>query len=285
MKQLIYGLPVIALRGTTILPEMIVHFDVSRTRSIKAVEAAMLKEQKVFLVTQKDPENENPGLLDLYKIGTVAYIKQVVKLPKDVLRVLVEGVSRAELLRLERENPYLEGQVGIIEEEDIEDHNVKEAILRNIKESFHAYCMESGKVSKDLAAQIMKIDDAKHLVDQLCINLPMPYEDQQKLLGALTLYERYGILEGMQKQAGRGQEYVKADMQGTACPYQREGGVYLDQQIGSQSTDQQIDYILPFIARDDPEKQAYKDGNREGESSLCHIYLEFVIACHGVIVR
>ena len=94
MKQLIYGLPVIALRGTTILPEMIVHFDVSRTRSIKAVEAAMLKEQKVFLVTQKDPENENPGLLDLYKIGTVAYIKQVVKLPKDVLRVLVEGVSR-----------------------------------------------------------------------------------------------------------------------------------------------------------------------------------------------
>lgn len=197
MKQLIYGLPVIALRGTTILPEMIVHFDVSRTRSIKAVEAAMLKEQKVFLVTQKDPENENPGLLDLYKIGTVAYIKQVVKLPKDVLRVLVEGVSRAELLRLERENPYLEGQVGIIEEEDIEDHNVKEAILRNIKESFHAYCMESGKVSKDLAAQIMKIDDAKHLVDQLCINLPMPYEDQQKLLSALTLYERYGILEGM----------------------------------------------------------------------------------------
>ena len=89
----------------------------------------------------------------------------------------------------------------------------------------------------------------------------------------------------MQKQAGRGQEYVKADMQGTACPYQREGGVYLDLQIGSQSTDQQIDYILPFIARDDPEKQAYKDGNREGESSLCHIYLEFVIACHGVIVR
>lgn len=76
-------------------------------------------------------------------------------------------------------------------------------------------------------------------------------------------WRKNGILEGMQKQAGRGQEYVKADMQGTACPYQREGGVYLDQQIGSQSTDQQIDYILPFIARDDPEKQAYKDGNRK----------------------
>lgn len=89
----------------------------------------------------------------------------------------------------------------------------------------------------------------------------------------------------MQKQAGRGQEYVKADMQGTACPYQREGGVYLDQQVCCQSTDQQIDCILPFIAGDDSEKQAYKDGSREGEPSLCHIYLEFVIACHGLIVR
>lgn len=114
MKEMIYGLPVVALRGTSILPEMIVHFDVSRPRSVKAVEAAMLKEQKVFLVTQKDLEKENPGLLDFYKVGTVAYIKQIVKLPDDVLRVLVEGLSRGELLRLERENPYLEGQIGIL---------------------------------------------------------------------------------------------------------------------------------------------------------------------------
>ncbi|MFQ8689084.1 MAG: endopeptidase La, partial [Blautia sp.] len=197
MKQLVYSLPVVALRGTTILPEMIVHFDVSRGRSIKAIETAMLKEQKVFLVTQKDPEKENPGLLDLYKIGTIAYVKQIVKLPKDILRVLVEGVCRGELLRLERENPYLEGQVGAIEEEELDNANAKEAILRNLKESFHSYCMESGKISKDLVAQIMKIDDARHLVDQLCINLPMPYEAQQKLLSALTLYERYSILEGM----------------------------------------------------------------------------------------
>lgn len=117
MKEMIYGLPVVALRGTSILPEMIVHFDVSRPRSVKAVEAAMLKEQKVFLVTQKDLEKENPGLLDFYKVGTVAYIKQIVKLPDDVLRVLVEGLSRGELLRLERENPYLEGQIGIFEED------------------------------------------------------------------------------------------------------------------------------------------------------------------------
>ena len=197
MKEMIYGLPVVALRGTTVLPEMIVHFDVSRSRSVKAVEAAMLKEQKVFLVTQKDLEKENPGLLDLHKVGTVAYIKQIVKLPDNLLRVLVEGISRGELLRLERENPYLEGQIGIFEEEDIENKNVKEAILRNIKEKFHVYCVESGRISKDLAAQILQIDDAKHLVDQLCINLPLSYEDQQKLLNAVSLYERYTILEGM----------------------------------------------------------------------------------------
>ena len=194
---MIYGLPVVALRGTSILPEMIVHFDVSRPRSVKAVEAAMLKEQKVFLVTQKDLEKENPGLLDFYKVGTVAYIKQIVKLPDDVLRVLVEGLSRGELLRLERENPYLEGQIGIFEEEDIENKNFKEAILRNIKEKFHLYCVESGRISKDLAAQILQIDDAKRLIDQLCINLPLGYEDQQKLLNAVGLYDRYTILEGM----------------------------------------------------------------------------------------
>ena len=197
MKEMIYGLPVVALRGTSILPEMIVHFDVSRPRSVKAVEAAMLKEQKVLLVTQKDLEKENPGLLDFYKVGTVAYIKQIVKLPDDVLRVLVEGLSRGELLRLERENPYLEGQIGIFEEEDIENKNVKEAILRNIKEKFHLYCVESGRISKDLAAQILQIDDAKRLIDQLCINLPLGYEDQQKLLNAVGLYDRYTILEGM----------------------------------------------------------------------------------------
>ena len=91
MTQPINTLPAIALRGTTILPEMIVHFDISRERSIKAVEAAMLRRQEIFLVTQKDPETENPGISDLYRVGTIAYIKQVVKFPHDLLRVLVEG--------------------------------------------------------------------------------------------------------------------------------------------------------------------------------------------------
>ena len=115
MTQPIEILPAIALRGTTILPDMIVHFDISREKSTKAVEAAMVKDQRVFLITQKDPETENPGIPDLYQVGTVAFVKQVVKLPQDVLRVLVEGYDRAELLSLEQEKPFLIAEISVIE--------------------------------------------------------------------------------------------------------------------------------------------------------------------------
>ena len=103
MEEVTKVLPAIALRGTTILPDMIVHFDISRAKSIRAVEEAMLGDQKIFLITQKDPDTEVPGLLDVYKIGTIAVIKQVVRMPKDVLRILVEAERRAELLNFEEE--------------------------------------------------------------------------------------------------------------------------------------------------------------------------------------
>ena len=90
MENPIQTLPAVALRGTTILPGMIVHFDVSRERSVKAIEAAMLQDQRIFLITQKEMGKETPGLLDLYQMGTIAYVKQVVKLPQNLLRVLVK---------------------------------------------------------------------------------------------------------------------------------------------------------------------------------------------------
>ena len=116
MENPIQTLPAVALRGTTILPGMIVHFDVSRERSVKAIEAAMLQDQRIFLITQKELGQETPGLLDLYQMGTIAYVKQVVKLPQNLLRVLVEGTKRAELLSLSQEFPYLEGEVCPVEE-------------------------------------------------------------------------------------------------------------------------------------------------------------------------
>ena len=195
MKQPISILPAIALRGTTILPDMIVHFDVSRERSIKAIEAAMLHDQKIFLVTQKDPEVEKPELSELYQVGTVAYIKQVVKLPHDLLRVLVEGIERAELLGLEQEEPFLKAETALFEPDGAQyTKSLKEAMFRSIQELFQRYCMESGKISKDLAAQIMNITELKELISQIAVNIPLTYQNKQKILEAVSLENQYEVL-------------------------------------------------------------------------------------------
>ena len=195
MKQPISILPAIALRGTTILPDMIVHFDVSRERSIKAIEAAMLHDQKIFLVTQKDPEVEKPELSELYQVGTVAYIKQVVKLPHDLLRVLVEGIERAELLGLEQEEPFLKAETALFEPDGAQyTKSLKEAMFRSIQELFQRYCMESGKISKDLAAQIMNITELEELISQIAVNVPLTYQNKQKILEAVSLENQYEVL-------------------------------------------------------------------------------------------
>ena len=155
-------LPSIALRGTTILPGMIVHFDVSRERSIKAIEAAMLHDQKIFLVTQKDPEVETPDASGVYQVGTIAYIKQVVKLPQNLLRVLVEGIGRGLLVKFEQEFPFLRSEITPVDEESIQmPEALMEAMHRSLKELFHRYCMENGKISKELVTQILNIEHAR----------------------------------------------------------------------------------------------------------------------------
>ena len=195
MTQLIQILPAIALRGTTILPDMIVHFDVSRERSVKAIEAAMLHDQTIFLITQKNPEIETPGIGDLYKVGTVAYIKQVVKLPHNLLRVLVEGKSRAELLNIEEEEPYLKAEItGFESDAQHYSESVREAMYRSIRTLFHRYCMDSGKISRELAAQILNIQDIEELISQIAVNLPLSYQNKQKILEAVTLEEQYEVL-------------------------------------------------------------------------------------------
>ena len=188
-------LPAIALRGTTILPGMIVHFDVSRERSVKAIEAAMLHDQKIFLVTQIDPEVETPDLAGVYHVGTIAYIKQVVKLPQNLLRVLVEGTGRATLVKFEQEFPFIRSEITPVDEEEMQmPESVMEAMHRSLKELFHRYCMENGKVSKELVAQILNIDNVEELVEQIAVNIPLSYQNKQKILEALTLEERYEVL-------------------------------------------------------------------------------------------
>ena len=196
MSDLIILMPAIALRGTTILPDMIVHFDISRIKSVKSVEEAMLHDQKVFLVTQKDAEKEEPGLEDVYKIGTIAVVKQVVKLPKGVLRVLVEGLERAELVNFEPREDMLEAEIMPFEEngEETLSGNEAEAVARNLKEIFAVYCQESQKISRELMLQILDLTDVEKLADQIAINLPMPYEQRQQVLEAVELRSRCEVL-------------------------------------------------------------------------------------------
>ena len=161
-------LPAIALRGTTILPGMIVHFDVSRERSVKAIENAMLGDERVFLVTQKDADIEAPDLSQVYRMGTIALIKQVVKLPHNLVRVLVEGRERAELDRFLYMDPYLYAEVALVEEEESEDYvpALADAMKRTLRELFHHYSKESGKISKELVSQILNIEDLKEDFEQ-----------------------------------------------------------------------------------------------------------------------
>ena len=196
MTNPIQVLPAIALRGTAILPGMIVHFDVSRERSVKAIEAAMLNDQKIFLVTQKDPEVETPEISDLYHVGTIAYIKQVVKLPKNLLRVLVEGTERAELLSFSQEAPFLESEVSVLSAEDEEEYPpaVREAMCRSLRELFQQFAGESGKVSRELVNQILSIENLEELVEQISVNLSLSYQNRQKLLEAVSLRDRSELL-------------------------------------------------------------------------------------------
>ena len=155
----------------------------------------MLHDQKIFLVTQIDPEVESPDLAGVYHVGTIAYIKQVVKLPQNLLRVLVEGTGRATLVKFEQEFPFIRSEITPVDEEEMQmPEPVMEAMHRSLKELFHRYCMENGKVSKELVAQILNIDNVEELVEQIAVNIPLSYQNKQKILEALTLEERYEVL-------------------------------------------------------------------------------------------
>lgn len=187
------SLPMVALRGLTIMPEMIVHFDVSRERSIAAIQQAMLEEQEIFLVAQKSIETENPGQDDVYETGTVASVKQLIKLSKKVVRVLVEGKNRAVLKKIEETDPYLRAEVEVLEEQEItipDDLNA-EAMMRGLKEIITEYAAKNGKISKESVAEILDITDLKRLVNEVAANIPLKYKDQQELLEELDFWSRY----------------------------------------------------------------------------------------------
>lgn len=175
------------------MPEMIVHFDVSRECSIAAIQQAMVEEQEIFLVAQKSIETENPGQDDVYEIGTVASVKQLIKLSKKVVRVLVEGKNRAVLKKIEETDPYLRAEVEVLEEQEItipDDLNA-EAMMRGLKEIITEYAAKNGKISKESVAEFLDITDLKRLVNEVAANIPLKYKDQQELLEELDFWSRY----------------------------------------------------------------------------------------------
>ena len=298
MSDLIQILPVVALRGLTILPDMVVHFDVSRERSIKAIEQAMLREQKVFLVTQKDTQVEEPGPEDLYRIGTIAIVKQVIKLPHNIRRVLVEGKERGELSHFEQEEGCLEAEVIRFEEEDLEYlvPSCKEAMVRNLVETFQQYCRENGKIGKDLERQISEMTDLQRLMSQITINIPLYYEEKQKLLEAVSLSDRYELLcllmnheiEIMQFKKEL-QEKVKAKVDKNQKEYLlREQLKVIREELGEDTTGTDADHFMELLGKLKASKEVkekiekeitrFKNiGNNSSESAVLRGYIETML--------
>ncbi len=195
MGELEIKLPAVALRGMVILPEMITHFDVTRARSVKAVERALTQEQKLFIVAQKNPEDEMPDMDRLFQMGTVVEIKQIVKMPHHILRVLVEGLYSARLVQLEGEE-YLEASVVRAEPEGFGTlpQSGKEAMYRNLQDIFRRYCESSKKAGKDIIRQVLDSDGLEKLIEQVMVHTPFTWERQQKLLETESLSERYEML-------------------------------------------------------------------------------------------
>lgn len=193
MDNEIKSMPMVALRGMTILPEMVVHFDVSRERSIAAVQEAMVEEQKIFLTTQKSIDTEDPGLEDVYEMGTIGTVKQIIKLPKHIVRVLVSGETRGRLESIEYKDPYLRARVEVIDETylTMPDDLNGEAMERGLKDMLVEYASKNGKMSKESVAQLLDIRGLKKLVDEIAANIPLQYTDQQEILNETDFRKRY----------------------------------------------------------------------------------------------
>ncbi|MCI8557234.1 MAG: endopeptidase La [Lachnospiraceae bacterium] len=298
MSELIQILPVVALRGMTILPDMVIHFDVSRERSVKAIEQAMLREQRLFLVTQKNTQTENPGADDLYRIGTIASVKQVIKLPHNILRILAEGIERGEMSHLELDGDYPEAEVVRFEEEDPESlqPDIREAMIRSLKETFHSYCQESGKAGKELERQIGEREDLSRLMRQLMIHLPLHYEEKQRLLETVSLSERFELLGTlMNKEIGimrfkrELQEKIKAKVDKNQREYLlREQLKVIREELGEDTSGTDADHFREALEKLRAPKEVkekigkeinrFKNiGNNSSESAVIRGYIETLL--------
>ena len=192
MERTQLTIPVVALRGLTVLPQMIISFDISRKKSIAAVEKAMVGDQKILLVTQKRTEEMNPQAEDLYQMGTIAMVKQLVKLPGGVIRVMAEGEERAELLSLNADGSYLEGEAEIraTEEENLGQVE-KEAMIRIVKEKLEEYGRVDQTAAREILPNLLAITELPELLNQTAVQFPWEYTVKQQVLDQVYLTGQY----------------------------------------------------------------------------------------------
>lgn len=207
-------MPIVALRGITVLPGVMLHFDISRKITISAVEQAMLDDQMIFAVTQKEEEIENPTIEDLYSTGTISIVKQIIRLPGNIIRVMVQGIERASLEGLEQNKPYLQGKIACRQDQSLAQLNdmEKKAMLRNLKDYVELYAAENQQLGKNLLKQILDTNNIEKLVDEVANNLPMSLEEKQKILGEFDVaarYEKVCILISQEIELAR----IKRDLQ------------------------------------------------------------------------
>lgn len=198
-KQDILQVPAVALRGLSILPGMVIHFDLNRQKSIYAVEQAMLGEQLLFVVTQKEETTEEPEAEDLYPVGTVTRLKQMSRMPNGIVRVLVEGTDRARLLSLcEETKEYLSAEVELMPQDAADtDENHKEAMARQLRELFHSYSALNPRNGKILDKKLDTMENLALIIDSITSSMPLPVATKQTVLAAETLTERYDFLSSV----------------------------------------------------------------------------------------
>ena len=298
MDTMIMKMPAVALRGMVILPGMVAHFDVSRAKSIKAVEEAMMDEQKIFLVAQKDVEQENPDIEDLFKIGIIAEVKQVIKLQNNIVRILVEGKERAELSAFLENPDYLLAEI-IRFDEEVDDglpEEAKEAMLRSIQETFGKYVVVNPKMGKELQRQLSEITDLEKLMNQLANSLPVHFEEKQKILDAVSMTERYEVLMALLLKEieiiaikNDFQAKVKAHVDKNQKEYLlREQMKVIREELGEDNTESDADHFVEALGKIRADKEVKEKIRKEidrfknissssSESAVARGYIETLL--------
>lgn len=265
-------LPAVILRGLTILPGMVIHFDLSRDKAIEAVEQAMLADQRLLIVTQKEPAVEDPGFDDVYEVGTISVIRQVTKLPGHILRVLVEGVCRGRLYRFTQENSYIMTELSC-EKDDMTGVTEAEleAMTRTVRETFAAYYTCFPKVGKAVADQIEGEMPLGEMLDCITVNTPLSVEDKQRILGALSVRERFGILTDIlvrEVEVIRIKNELARDIRGRIDKNQRdyilrEQLYYIKEELGENNTDSDVQQFEEAVEKLKAKKEVKAKIRRE----------------------